>query len=274
MREGIPPLIFDPSPSAPVVAAATRDAYFLLDSWLPVIDEDDELGLICTEVWLSTRLNCPARQIWGLSEPDWIIGRALSGCRSAQSTLCYIAEHLPSGDWPRWLQEYVVDALRYGLTPAKRGRRRVNSGRDQVITWATLAVTERYGLKPGSSRAAARNPKTVGAQKASACSIVNTALRAINIHMGVDNVARLWSEGKGRAALLNQEQATWIQTAPMGRALDYPAMEYLIEKLSTQLVWGPLFSGVKRAPPGIVRCASCGALRVAGEPCGVCCKRK
>ncbi|MFZ1103809.1 MAG: hypothetical protein WAN86_13375 [Hyphomicrobiaceae bacterium] len=153
MREGIPPLILDPSPSAPVVAAAIRDAYFLLDSWLPVIDEDDELGLICTEVWLSTRLNCPARQIWGLSEPDWIIGRALSGCRSAQAALCYIAEHLPSGDWPRWLQEYVVDALRYGLTPAKRGRRRVNSGRDQVIMWATLAVTERYGLKPGCQSA-------------------------------------------------------------------------------------------------------------------------
>jgi hypothetical protein len=250
MREGRPPLIFDPSPN-PQVVSATKDAYFLLDAWLPypALNEDEEaLRLLYQNVWIAKRFNCPAAQIWeGLPEPDWLIGRALSGSRSAQAALCYIAEELPSGDWPRWLQEYVVDALRYGPSPARRGRRRANSRRDQVITWVTLVVAERYGLKPVRNNAAARDPEGVDAQKASACSIVDAALRANNVHMSEENVNRIWSEGKGRV-LLNEERATWIHTAPIGRALDYPALGYLIEKLSTQLAWGTLFSGVKRAP--------------------------
>jgi hypothetical protein len=202
----------------PAVSSAIKDAYFLLDCWLPAweVEAPTEKETSVLSEALHEDLDCLSaiarRAVQDVEHPASrrILEQARSGSSPAQWALCDLAERLPTGDWPGWLREYVLDALKWGLPPCKPGRRRVNSRRDQVIAWVTLVLVKRYGLH------AMRNP---GTSTESACSIVQAAITLFEIKMTEKNVERIWSEAD-LADLSNQERdmTDWIQrTNPLTR---------------------------------------------------------
>lgn len=155
-------------------------------AWLAEMLADDDRGPTPPEARLSE---------WLLEEAprlrERLLAKAYSGSRISHDALCYAAERLTAINkpLPAWLQRYVVVAAREGRKHPKRGRPSdENSKRDGAIMWTALVVTLRYNLRP---------TRNVASTTASACSVVETALKRLSIVMTEANVNKIWLSGDG-----------------------------------------------------------------------------